>query len=331
MATRLCNSALGGRKQRLARSARNRRRPILRSPPLPPHHPGQDREAYPLRPWLQPARLAVRRAVRRLPDPVAEFLLFGLKMAWSCLFGAAMLALLILTRWLWPPDAWLHRYDLLLILAVLIQTGMIWSGLESLEELKVIGLYHVVGTAMEVFKTHMGSWTYPEPSLFHIGGAPLFTGFMYGTVGSFIARSIRVCHMRFERYPPMGATLGLAVLIYANFFSHHFLPDARLVLFGLALALFWRTRVWFKVDRVDRSMPFALSACLTAGFVWLAESVGVLTRTWVYPHPGGGPGSGEIAFAPLSKLGAWLLLLIISFVCVTLVIRPRPPEAAPRP
>ena len=287
------------------------------------HRTGRDHEAYPLGLALEPWRIAVRLAFRRLPDPLAEFLLFGLKMAWSCLFGAAMLSLLIVTHWLWPANAPIHRYDLLLGLAILIQAGMVWSGLESLEELKVIGLYHVVGTVMEIFKTHVGSWTSPEPSIFHVGGVPLFTGFMYGTVGSFIARSIRVCHMRFEAYPPLWTTIGLAILIYANFFSHHFMPDLRGLLFGLALVLYWRTKVWFRVDRTDRSMPFALSACLTAGFLWLAENVGVLTRTWVYPHPGG---ATALTLVPFSKFGAWLLLLIISFVCVSLVIRPQPPE-----
>jgi uncharacterized membrane protein YoaT (DUF817 family) len=69
-------------------------------------------------------------------------------------------------------------------------------------------------------------------------------------------------------------------------------------------------------------MPFALSACLTAGFLWLAENVGVLTKTWAYPHHGAAAG---IALVPFTKFGAWLLLLIISFVCVSLVIRPQPP------
>ena len=289
----------------------------------PDPRPDRDRDTYPLGPALEPWRRSLRRAFRRLPDPVAEFLLFGLKMAWSCLFGGAMLALLLLTHWLWPAHGPVYRYDLLLGLAILIQIGMVWTGLESLEELKVIALYHAVGTGMELFKTQMGSWTYPEPSLFHLGGVPLFTGFMYGTVGSFIARSIRVCHMRFEHYPPRWSTIGLAVLIYANFFTHHFLPDARLVLFAAALALYARTTIWFRVDRVWRRMPFALGACLTAGFLWLAESVGLATRTWVYPHASSTAG---LVLAPPAKFGAWLLLLIISFVCVSLVIRPRPPE-----
>lgn len=47
----------------------------------------------------------------------------------------------------------------------------------------VITIFHVVGTAMEVFKTHAGSWVYPEENFFRIGGVPLFSGFMYAAVG----------------------------------------------------------------------------------------------------------------------------------------------------
>ena len=39
---------------------------------------------------------------RGLSGALVEFLVFGLKQAWACLFGGAMLALIIATRLLWP-------------------------------------------------------------------------------------------------------------------------------------------------------------------------------------------------------------------------------------
>ena len=42
-----------------------------------------------------------------------EFLLFGFKQAWACLFGGMMLALLALTHLFYPPNAALARYDFL--------------------------------------------------------------------------------------------------------------------------------------------------------------------------------------------------------------------------
>jgi uncharacterized membrane protein YoaT (DUF817 family) len=277
---------------------------------------------HPLGPWLQPIRRAIHRALTALPGPVSEFILFGLKMAWACLFGAAMLALIILTHLFWPKDAPLYRYDFLLIAAIGLQGIMLWTRLETFEEVKVIMLYHVIGTVMEIFKTHMGSWHYPEPSVIHIGGVPLFTGFMYGTVGSFIARAIRIFDMRFANYPAAWKTWLLAVLIYLNFFTHHFLPDARYVLFAAYILIFWKCIIHFRVDKAYRLMPYVLASTLTALFLWIAENIGTVTHTWAYP------GQHQTwHMVSLHKMGAWLLLLIISFVSVSLVIKPKPPDA----
>jgi uncharacterized membrane protein YoaT (DUF817 family) len=275
--------------------------------------------SHPLGPFLQPARRFIRRSLLRLPEPVREFVLFGLKMAWSCLFGAGMLSLLIVTHVVWPRDFPLYRYDFLFGAALVIQAVMLWTRLESFDEMKVIFLYHVTGTIMEIFKTHMGSWQYPEPSLIHIGGVPLFTGFMYGSVGSFIARAIRVFDMRFSNYPKAWVTWWLAVIIYANFFTHHYIPDMRIPIFIVTAVIFWRCFVYFRVDRRVLSMPFLLAGTLTSLFLWLAENIGTYTHTWSYPGKGW-------HLVSIEKMGAWGLLLIISFVTVSLVFPPRAPD-----
>ncbi len=279
-----------------------------------------DTAAHPLAPFLQPARRFIRRTLLRLPPGWREFVLFGLKMAWSCLFGGAMLSLLIATHLFWPAHAAIHRYDFLFGAAIIIQIGMLWSRLETFGEMKVILLYHLIGTAMEVFKTHTGSWTYPEASVFHIGGVPLFTGFMYGAVGSFIARAIRVFDMRFSHFPPAWQPRLLAVAIYGNFFADHIGWDFRFVLFALAGLIFWKSFIFFRIDKAHRSMPLLLSATLTAFFLWLAENIGTFTGTWRYPGRG-------FHLVPLDKMGAWGLLLIISFVTVTLVFPPKAPDS----
>jgi uncharacterized membrane protein YoaT (DUF817 family) len=74
----------------------------------------------------------------------------------------------------------------------------------------VILVFHVVGTVMEIFKTAHGSWLYPEPSLLRMSGVPLFTGFMYACVGSYIARAWRLFDITFIRYPPFWSTWILA-------------------------------------------------------------------------------------------------------------------------
>lgn len=265
------------------------------------------------RPWAQKSRWH---------GYAYEFLLFGLKQAWACLFGGAMLALLILTGFFWPQDALIARYDFLVVAAVLIQGLLLATRLERMEEALVILIFHVVGTAMEVFKTAHGSWTYPEESLLRIGGVPLFSGFMYACVGSYMARAIRLFEIRFERYPPLWGPWILAVLAYANFFTHHYLPDIRWGLYALSVVLFGRAWFQFTPDRTVRRMPMLMGFLLVALFIWIAENVGTFTSAWIYPSQKDG-----WSLVPLAKMGSWYLLMMLSFVLVTLVHRP---ERAPK-
>ena len=233
------------------------------------------------------------------PSWLYEFSLFVFKQGWACLFGALMLALLLATHIYYPEQAALTRYDFLTLAALAIQVLMLAFRLETLEEAKVIIAFHIVGTVMEVFKTSAGSWLYPEPSLLRIGGVPLFSGFMYGAVGSYLARVWRIFEIRFEPYPRALWTQLLAVAVYVNFFAHHWLPDIRIVLFIAMFALFWRTRANFTVWREERWMPLLLGWFLVALFIWFAENLGTFARAWAYP------GQEHAPSAPfLSRVGA---------------------------
>lgn len=262
-----------------------------------------------------------RLPARGLSGAAVEFLVFCLKQGWACLFGGAMLALILATKFLWPEHAGPARYDFLFLAALAIQAAMLVFRLETLAEVKVILIFHIVGTAMELFKTSAGSWIYPEENLFRIGGVPLFSGFMYAAVGSYLARISRIFDMRYTNYPPLWATVVLCVAIYVNFFSHHFIVDLRYLLFAATAALYLRTVVHYRVFRFRHRMPLLAGFLLVALFIWFAENIGTWSRAWVYPNQSAG-------WTPVSieKLGAWYLLMIISFVLVTLTHRPRPPD-----
>lgn len=252
-----------------------------------------------------------------------EFLVFTLKQAWACVFGAAMLVLIVLARMLYPDDALLARADVLVIAAVLLQAAMVLFRLESGRELWVIVLFHLVGTVMEVFKTHVGSWQYEGEGVLRIGAVPLYTGFMYAAVGSYMVRVFRLFDLRFRHYPPLWATIPLAAAIYANFFSHHYLPDVRWVLLALVGVLFARCTMHFRNQRTSprRRMPVLMAFVGVAFFLWLAENIGTAAGAWIYPQQ-----AGSWELVPLSKLVAWLLLMMISVVLVTVVYRPRAPD-----
>ena len=263
---------------------------------------------------------AAHAVLDRLPargpsGALVEFLVFGLKQAWACLFGGAMLALILATKF-YPPDALgLTRYDFLF----LSELAMLVFKLETLSEAKVILIFHIVGTAMEIFKTSAGSWIYPEENFLRIGGVPLFSGFMYAAVGSYLARISRIFDMRYSRYPPLWTTVLLAAAIYVNFFAHHFTVDIRYGLFAATALLYFPTTVHYRVFRFRHRMPLLIGFLLVALFIWFAENIGTWSRAWLYP------GQAESwTPVPLTKLGAWYLLMIISFVLVTLVHRPKP-------
>jgi uncharacterized membrane protein YoaT (DUF817 family) len=263
-----------------------------------------------------------RRLKRIMPDWVCnaliEFLVFGIKQAWACLFGGLLIAGIILTTYLWPDDAALSRYDFLVVYAIGIQILFLATRLERPSEAIVILIFHIVGTAMEVFKTDAGSWTYPEDSILRLGNVPLFSGFMYAAVGSYLARVSRVFEFRWTAYPARLWTIILAVMIYINFFTHHYFYDARYALFIGCAALFWRTNVHYRVWRWNHRMPLLLGFFLVSLFIWIAENIGTFTQTWLYPGQEDG-----WSIVPLDKLGSWYLLMIISWVLVTLVHRPR--------
>lgn len=250
-----------------------------------------------------------------LPGWAVELTMFLLKQAWACLFGFLMLAGLIVSDRVWQ-DGWaLARYDALLLYAIGIQATFLALRLESWAEMRVIALFHLTGTVMEIFKVHAGSWAYPEPAIMKLWGVPLFSGFMYAAVGSYMARVIRIFGMRFAPFPPFWLCLALATAIYVNFFAHHFLPDIRIPLMIATVLIFWRSRVWFTIGQTPRWMPLPVAAFLTSIFLWIAENIGTNTGTWLYS------GQNRMELVSLSKMGSWYLLLYVSFTTVLLVFR----------
>lgn len=274
------------------------------------------------------SRFAQLRALLEQYDPgpgwrlwLYEFLLFGVKQAWACLFGGLLLLLLLATHLFYPDDAPIHRYDFLTIACIAIQAGMLLFRLETWEEARVILIFHVVGTVMELFKTSVGSWSYPEASLLHIGPVPLFSGFMYAAVGSYIARVWRIFDFRFTNYPPVVATWLLAIAVYVNFFTHHWTIDIRWGLFAVTGILFWRTRVYFRNFGEHRWMPLIIGFGLVALFIWFAENIATFANAWNYPGQ-----EAEWVMVSPAKYGSWYLLMLISFVLVGLVSPVREPD-----
>jgi uncharacterized membrane protein YoaT (DUF817 family) len=247
-----------------------------------------------------------------------EFWLFGIKQASACVFGAYLLSLILLTEVWYPTDCPLYRNDFLFLAAVGFQVVLLTLRLESLREAAVILVFHVVATVMEVFKTSdaIGAWHYPGEFHIGIGNVPLFAGFMYSAVGSYIARVWRIFDFQFTHYPPPWTTWILVALIYINFFTHHYTIDIRNGLLLASVVLYGRCRVHFCMDKVHRHMPVIIGWFLVALFIWFAENIATFAGVWLYPHQ-----RDEWTMVSPTKLIAWYLLMLLSFVMVALLHR----------
>ena len=246
--------------------------------------------------------------MRRL---AAEFGAFGIKQVRACLFAGLFFAAVFAV-----PRAGLlgiPRYDLLLLIALLIQAAMVWTKLESWDEVKAITLFHLIGFGLEVFKTSSGirSWSYPDFAYTKVLGVPLFSGFMYAAVGSYIIQAWRLFDLRIRHHPPYWMAAVIAVAIYANFFTHHFIPDLRWYLAACALGLYARTSVIFRPLDRDRTMPLLVSFLLIGFFVWLAENISTFFGIWRYPNQ-----IGAWTNVHVGKWSSWSLLVIMTFTIV---------------
>jgi uncharacterized membrane protein YoaT (DUF817 family) len=258
-----------------------------------------------------------QQILQRLYDlPGGVVWVFLVKQSWAALFGGLLLAALIFTKYVELP--YLARYDWLFVWAVLVQIGMVTFRLEQPREVIAIVLFHLVGLGMELFKTSgsIGSWTYPEDSTIRLLTVPLFSGFMYAAVGSYLTRAWRVLHLRFTRYPNRWATVALAFLIYINFFTHHYTYDIRYILFAAVVLLYGKTKVHFRLHIREFSMPLIVGFALIALVIWLAENVGTFTSVWLYPSQ-----MGSWQMVGLEKWGSWFLLMIISFIMIDILRR----------
>lgn len=218
--------------------------------------------------------------------------------------------MLMLTRY-FPLPA-IPRYDAMLLLCIAMQVAMVWiMRIETVDELKVICLFHILGITMEIFKVHMGSWSYPGDAYSKILGVPLYGGFMYASVASYITQAWRRLNLQITNFPPSWINFALGLIIYFNFFTHHFIYDLRYLLLVSILIIYWKTWVYFIVAGNTFKIPVALAFLLTGFFIWIAENIATFLGAWQYPdqahnwklvHPG--------------KVTSWLLLFIVSFLIV---------------
>jgi len=258
------------------------------------------------------------RGMKKYQALGVEFFCFGFRQAGACCFAGLFLLILWASTRL--PLGGLPRYDFILICAILAQALLLITGAERWHEARATAVFHLLGFALEAFKTQpgIGSWAYPEFSYVRLLGVPLYSGFMYAAVASYMIHSFRLLKLRLTGMPAAGASALLAVAIYANFFTHHLIGDYRWWLTAAVVWLFRKTRVYYRPWRTERWMPLVAGFMLIGLFVWIAENLATYAGAWIYPHQARG---WQLVHA--GKASSWALLVIMSFLIAHAAIRPR--------
>lgn len=247
---------------------------------------------------------------RRVVSALVQLFRFAWLQVHCCLFAAAIFVGLAASTAVPLP---LPRYDALLVYGLVLTAAFYLLRLETGREVAVIFGFHLVGLALELFKVQMGSWSYPEEAWSKVAGVPLYSGFMYAAVGSYICQAFRRFDLRINSFPWVPAA-ALAVAAYANFYTHHYLPDLRWVVAAGFVIVLWRSRVDFTVGARSYAMPLSLSFVLIGFFLWVAENAATLLGAWQYPE------QGQIwQMVHVGKWGSWALLVSLSFVLVAAV------------
>lgn len=236
---------------------------------------------------------------------------FSYKQLNSCIFGIALLLLIALTALFYPKEALISRYDFLALAALAIQVFFILLKIETLRESLMIFIFHFLGVMMEIFKTKMGSWSYSQSGVLYLFGVPLFTGFMYASVGSYILRFQRNFHCSFTDFPSYAWILLVAFLAYINFMTHHYMWDLRWLILLLSALIFWRTTITFELSTGSLKLPFLIVLLSMGGLLWIAENIGTFYTIWTYPHQ-------ENLWHMVSpqKIISWYLLVLTALAIV---------------
>ncbi len=238
-----------------------------------------------------------------------EFILFGIKNVLSCLFPGFIFLVLFLSKFIHVP--FIARYDFLLIACLMMQAVMYFTRLETRDELFVITLFHLIGLVMEIYKVSMGSWSYPEEAWSKVAGVPLYSGFMYASVGSYVCQAWRWFELKVENWPGIIVASVISVAIYLNFFTHHFIYDFRWIITALLIIIFWKAKFVFTVSQTPRKMPLVISFLLIGFFIWVGENIATFFGAWKYAsqHEGW-------KMVSIGKISSWFLLVVLSIVIV---------------
>lgn len=239
---------------------------------------------------------------------ISHLIIFAVQQWLCCLFPLLVFSMLALSHLF---TGIIPRYDFMLIACISIQVILYTCKIETRDEVLVICLFHLLGLVMEIFKIHIGSWSYPGFAYAKFFGVPLYSGFMYASVASYLCQAWRRFDLQLVNWPRHWITRVLGAMIYLNFFTNHFIYDLRYVIGLFILYFFRRSVVIFHIDGKARRMPVVLSFLFIGFFIWIGENTATLLGAWKYAYQ-----HKSWSMVNYQKISSWAFLVIVSYIIV---------------
>lgn len=142
-------------------------------------------------------------------------------------------------------------------------------------------------------------------------GVPLYSGFMYASVASYLCQAWGRMDVQLVKWPSNWLVIPLGAAIYFNFFWHHFWMDVRCILAGLVILVFIQQWVDYCVREKRYRMPISFSFVLIGFIICVAENIATFYGAWQYPNQ-----QETWSLVHIGKVSLWLLLIIVSFLLV---------------
>ncbi len=247
---------------------------------------------------------------QRFDNPLIEFLCFGLKQLIGITFGLTLILGFVLTT---NTD---YRYDILFIYALIIQYCLYKFKFESKRDILVVTVFHLVGLSMELIEVSINhSWEYTSTGFFYIASVPIFTGFMYASVGSYMAKEFKLLKLKLDNMPSDKFIIIFSITIYANFILNNHIHDFRYLLLLIMAVVYNRATLHFSPARQQYKFNLPFAFLLIGFFIWVAENISTYLGIWSYPNQ-----VPVWHMVHISKITSWMLLSIVSFNLVYLLI-----------
>jgi uncharacterized membrane protein YoaT (DUF817 family) len=142
-------------------------------------------------------------------------------------------------------------------------------------------------------------------------GVPLYAGFMYASVGSYICQAWRNLKLDTVHWPNSIYAVAVGAAIYLNFFTNAFISDLRLYITLILIVIFWKTKFSFRLHQKVYYISALLSFAIIGFFIWLAENIATFFGAWKYAYQHKG-----WQMVTWHKITSWSLLVIVSIIIV---------------